>query len=376
MLKPSEALDEIHQQYTMLRGRFTVEIAKIIAELEKPSRNRAVIFSTASAMIDAAARDYQAFLTGVNAARLQEEAKAETHEELLNKRREWGVTTSQTNLFRSEINRWHEVKSLVYSQAKPRRHKLYVDETRLPPSATAQLMASDDVFSWLHKALNNTSQSDAAKEQGCFPDIGLPNSDFHAHMHAAYRLCLAQKRQAPVRFLDVGCGGGLKVYSALRYFDKGYGFDLDTAYVEAGQRFFEMDKAAEGNIFAHDALTFEGYGDFDIIYFYRPISDEALLCQLERRIAENARPETILIAPYITFPERHQELGCGHVAGAVYLAKTSQKKADAWRRKAERMGVFVRKTEPPGAQSIWTPLIEASRGNGHDFPHRHKKSRY
>lgn len=216
----------------------------------------------------------------------------------------------------------------------------------------------------------------SAREQACFPDIGLPNSDFHAHMHAAYRLSLAQKRQAPVRFLDVGCGGGLKVYSALRYFDKGYGFDLDEAYVDAGRRLFDMDDTVEGHVFADDALTFEGYGDFDVIYFYRPISDDALLHDLERRIAETARPETILIAPYITFPQRHEELGCGRVAGAVYLANTSQKKADAWRRKAERIGVHVHKPEPPGLQSIWTPLIALSRANGHDFPHRHKKPRY
>lgn len=376
MLKPSDALRDIQQKYALFRGRFTAEIAKIIAELERPSRNRSVTISTASALIDAAARDYQAFLAQVNAIRVQEEAQAETQHDLLNKRREWAVTTTQTNLFRNEINRWYEVKSLVQAQVKPRRQKLYPDETKFPPSVTAQMMASDDVFTWLHALLNTAQQSDDAKAQGCFPDIGLTNSDFHAHMHAAYRVRLAQARPVPVRFLDVGCGGGLKVYSALRYCDKAYGFDLDEGYVEAGRRLLAMDKAADANIFAADALTFPGYGDFDIIYFYRPLSDESLLCQLEQRIAEHARPGTILVAPYITFPQRHADLGCGHVAGAVYLAKTSQKKADAIRRKAERTGVFVRKEEPPGVSSIWTPLIEVSRANGHDFPHRHKKPRY
>lgn len=376
MLKPSDALEEIHQQFAALRGRFVSEIAKIASELERPSRNKAATISASSALIDAACRDYQAFMTRVNAVRVHEEAQAENHAELLNKRREWGAATAQTNLFRNEVNRWYEVKSLVFSQVKPRRHKLYADEAKLPPAAMAQMLASDDVFTWLHRVLNSAPQSEDAKEQGCFPDIGLSNSDFHAHMHAAYRLSLAQKRQAPVRFLDVGCGGGLKVYSALRYFDKGYGFDLDKGYVEAGQRFFAMDEEAEGHIFENDALTFEGYGDFDVIYFYRPISDEALLCDLERRIADNARPGTILVAPYITFPQRHESLACGHVAGAVYLAKTSQKEADAWRRKAERIGVYVQKPESPAPQSIWAPLIEMSRASGHDFPHRHKKPRY
>ena len=137
MLKPSDALEEIHQQFAALRGRFVSEIAKIASELERPSRNKAATISASSALIDAACRDYQAFMTRVNAVRVHEEAQAENHAELLNKRREWGAATAQTNLFRNEVNRWYEVKSLVFSQVKPRRHKLYADEAKLPPAAMA-----------------------------------------------------------------------------------------------------------------------------------------------------------------------------------------------------------------------------------------------
>ena len=376
MLKPSDALDDIYQKFTALRARFDTEIAKLEAELDRPSRNRIAIINATHAAIEAAMRDYQVFMTHVNALRLKEEAQAETHQDMINKRREWGAATAQTNLFRSEINRWHEVKGLVLQQVKQRRQKLYADETKLPATVTAQLLASDEVFKWLHVALNGAQQSEEAIQRSCFPDIGLPNSDFLAHLHAAYRLCLALKRTKGVRFLDVGCGGGLKVYSALRYFEDAQGFDLEPAYVEASERLFSLDPTAKATVFKQDALTFEGYDAFDVIYFYRPISDDAVLHQLEERITSMARPETVLIAPYITFPERFESLGCGRVSGAVYLAQTSQKKADAYRRLAERIGSFVPQPDPPAPHSIWTPLIEASRANGYDFPHRHKKARY
>lgn len=376
MLKSSDALDGFYQQFEAFRAGLQDEVAKLAAEIEKTGRRNQSAIAASCATIEAAVRDYQVFMTRVNAVRIQEEAQAESTEDLLEKRREWGAATARTNLFRGELNRWHDVKDLVHTQSKVRRQKLYSDDSKLPATTAAQLLASDDVFNWLHAIFNPSPQTEEAREYGCFPDIGLSNADFHAHLHAAYRVCLARRQAAPIRFLDVGCGAGLKVYSALRYFDEAQGLDLDPAYIEAGKRFLAMDQKANAKVFEQDALSFDGYDAFDVIYFYRPMSDDRMLVELEKSIADAARPGTVLVAPYVGFSERHADLGCGKVAGSVYLADTSQKEADAWRRKAERTGHFIIKEQPSVPRTIWSPLFDVSRANGYDTPSGYRKPKY
>jgi SAM-dependent methyltransferase len=359
------------------RANTAQEVAVLVSELSKSSRRNVAKIVSTCAKIDVLSRNYLGFMTQLNAARVGQENAAASRDELLNLRREWGVLTARSNQFRNELSRWHELRALVHLQMKPRRQKLYASETKIPLTTLSQMLASDDIFNWFHALFSPFPQSDAAKERGCFPDIGLANSDFHAHMHAAYRVLLTQKtRTEPSRFLDVGCGAGMKVYAALRYFDEAQGFDFDPAYVSAGQRFLSIDRQIDAKIFEQDALSFDGYDKFDVIYFYRPISQENMLIEMEQRIARTARPGTILIAPYRNFAGRFQDHGCGRVAGAVYLAKTSQKDADAVRRKAEQVGEYIIKSDDSPLTSVWSPIFQVSRANGYDLPRRYEKPRY
>lgn len=376
MLQPSETLEEGVRQHAAFLDGVKSEVAVLVSELTRTSRRNIARIESTCAKIDLMTRQYLVFLTGLNAIRVAAEDKADSQAAFLDIRRDWGALTSRTSLFRSELMRWHDVRGLVQAQVKPKRHKLYSPDDKLARTTLSQVLASDDVFSWLHALFSPYPQSAEAKEQGCFPDIGLSNSEFHAHMHAAYRLFLAMRASPPARFLDVGCGAGLKVYAAVRYFEEATGFDFDPAYVTAGERFLGLDPAANTSIFQQDALTFDGYGDFDVIYFYRPISDDRRLIDMERRIAEGARPGTILIAPYLGFADRFATYGCGRVAGAVYLTRTAQTRAEFWRRKAETIGPYIVKPDDSPLKSVWSPIFDASRANGYDLPSRYKKPTY
>ncbi|NNE52594.1 MAG: class I SAM-dependent methyltransferase [Sulfitobacter sp.] len=357
-------------------GRLRGLVGTLAGELAGQTRPNAAKIDVLCAQIDLLTREYLQFLPEMNRDRVGQETAAGSTEGVIDLRRQWGETTARLNHFRLEINTWPTVRSLVQEQRKPKRQPLYQPEVKLPKTTFAQLGASDDVFHWLHAILNPADQSDDARDHNCFPDIALSNFEFHQHMHAAYRLCLAQDRAEPVRFLDVGCGGGLKVLSALRYFPKAEGFDFDPAYVAAGQRLMQMSPDLDCTIFQQDALTFDRYQEYDVIYFYRPISDEPLLIEMERRIAEHARPGTVLIAPYVSFPDRHEDLACGHIDGAIYTVGITGKAARRLKIKAERVGQFIVRPDTTALQTVWSPVLEASRANGYDIPARYQKPSY
>ena len=98
-----------------------------------------------------------------------------------------------------------------------------------------QLAASDRVFTALHRVVNPAAQDAGSADFGCHPDIPLLPSVFLAHAHAALRVALAQNRPAPLRFLDVGCGGGVKVMLAAEIFGQADGLEYDPGYVAAAR---------------------------------------------------------------------------------------------------------------------------------------------
>lgn len=376
MPEQSGGPDSYYMQLDGFDGRLKGFIQKLGVELKKPARRNFRQIDFLCTEIDRLTRDYLLFLTDMNNARAAQEASASSPDERMDIKRIWGVASARTNLFRLQINRWATIRGLVQEQRKSKQQPLYPPQAKLAQTTYTQMGASDDVFHWLHAMLNPSEQSDAARDHACFPDIALSNSEFHEHLHAAYRVILAQRRDEPVRFLDVGCGGGLKVLTAFRYFPETHGFDFDPAYVDAANDLLAKDDGLSYRVFEHDALTFEGYGDYDVIYFYRPISEESLLIEMEQAIAAQARPGTVLVAPYVSFPARHEALGCGHIGGAVYVAGMSQKQANSLRIKAERMGPYIVKPDNAPLSSVWDPLLDASRSNGFDIPDRYKKPRY
>ncbi|MBE3639613.1 methyltransferase domain-containing protein [Mangrovicoccus algicola] len=280
--------------------------------------------------------------------------------------RAWAQLGMPVNQLRLELNRWPVIDAMLRPQVRHRRQPLIDDPDRLPPVAAMRERVSDRLFAQLHALLNEEEQDPAAREHGCFADIPLAQSLFLREMHAARRCLIAARPGRPMRFLDIGCGAGLKVISAAPYFDRCAGLEYDPGYAARARGLFAGLPHDRCRVIEGDALSFAGYGDFDVLYFFRPMRDDATLARLEARIAAGARPGTLLVAPYRIFATRAADLGCAHVAGHVWLAGADARRADRLRRAAEAIGTGLPLDSDGNVPLVWDPLVRASRLRGHE----------
>lgn len=258
---------------------------------------------------------------------------------------------------------WPQIDELVKMQVPPQKRELFRKTKAANDITVSQLSAYDSAFDYLRGKLNTKSQGTDAEKHGCFADISFPNSVFLENIHAAYRLLLAQGVTSQSQFIDVGCGSGLKVMQASLFFSRVVGLEYDPGYVNVARELLEQVHIASCDVIHGDGITFEGYKDFNLVYFYRPMRDPAMLNKLENQIASTVEPGTILFAPYEQFYFHHKTLNCASLGGSLYLAKSTQSQADALRIKAESTGTFYKKllNVPP---SIWDPIIKFSHKNG------------
>jgi len=104
-----------------------------------------------------------------------------------------------------------------------------------------------------------------------------------------------------LKFIDVGCGVGQKVFVAhLLGFDS-YGLELRKELVEeaknvtANLHMFKTDRCATNFFMLGDALKFKNYSDYDVIYFYCPLFKHELQVKLEKRVQTQAKKGAIVI---------------------------------------------------------------------------------
>jgi len=260
-----------------------------------------------------------------------------------------------------EIRLWHEMEELVRRHADPPAIQLFQDR---PLEASDSLLSH--IYQALHKLANPNAQSEAAEELGCFADIPMTIQGFELMMNAAYRVRLIMGGTQNLRFLDVGCGGGTKVFAATRYFRYCDGLEYDPAYAEAARRSLQLLGQEDTRIHQGDGLTWEGYNAYDIIYFYRPMREDALLERLERQIIGTARPGTIILAPYNLFLEPRADLDCARVDGCLFVTGISQDDADAIKREAERTARRIRERSEEFIKDagIWAPICASATQTG------------
>jgi len=98
----------------------------------------------------------------------------------------------------------------------------------------------------------------------------------------------------PVSFLEVGCGIGRNLFLVKNgsglLLSNLHGIEIGFPYIVQAREIFKLhEEVTQG-----DALTFD-YGDFDVIYYYRPFTDEALQAKFERRLIRQAKPGAYII---------------------------------------------------------------------------------
>lgn len=276
----------------------------------------------------------------------------------------WYDLGTRAGLFRVSLNQWSRIEALVRAQiAEPRRRLVPTPAAGSMEAAKAR--AGDAVFDHLHRILNPLEQDAVAAGQGAYADIGLPQSRFLTLAHAAYRAGLAQGR-ARMDFLDVGCGIGLKLVSAAAFFDGVAGIELDPGYAERARAFLTAAALPKSRIVQCDAREFGQYGEFEVIYLFRPLEGRDEMAALEARIGEGLAPGTLVIGPYKGLAARHRAIGLRPLAPGLYVAGLTRGETAALRREAEHMGPAVRPPADP-LPTVWTPVLRASHARGFDL---------
>jgi SAM-dependent methyltransferase len=369
MTQAMTEIDGLGRKIDQIVGKVSKACTGIATELAKPLPQNSSRITGFMHEISAHVRDMSALLPQLDRAKAHLSAEAERVAEATGTTAarlppEWFALRTRADRLRSQMNQWHEVQQLIRAQAPPSRTPLHVAVEDRAGSAVTQSDVSDELFGLLHKILNPLDQNKTAQSHGCFPDIMLSNSAFIEQAHAAYRIFRARRFRHNPRFVDVGCGSGFKMLSAAQFFGRADGIEFDPGYASVARQIMDRTGRPDCTIIETDALTFDAYPDYDIIYFYRPMRDDTLMQQLERKIVDSATPGTILIAPYLGFSARHKSLGCAHVAGQVYLSASSADEAKALRMAAEHIGTSVARRQSP-LSSVWEPVLDASYLNGY-----------
>lgn len=106
-----------------------------------------------------------------------------------------------------------------------------------------------------------------------------------------------------LKFIDVGCGIGEKIYLANLFGLKAFGLELREELIKEGKQLLtsmgfgshHWSQPALVDCFIQgDALKYD-YKDFDILYFYCPLANDSLQRKLEKQIASTAKPGAIVI---------------------------------------------------------------------------------
>lgn len=267
---------------------------------------------------------------------------------------------------RRRLNLWIECNTLMNKMMVAR--PLPVLEAPLPGASAAgrQLYAYQGAFYRLHDYLS-PPRPDPEDWVGRHNDIPLQFTLFAQLMQLARRTALALGRQAPMTFVDVGCGVGLKVLQAAEFFEVSKGLEYDATRVVVADHLMQHPRRVKDGVFQADALTYEGYGGFEVIYAYKPLSFVEALIKMEERIVAQAKPGTVLVMPYSEFEGRYESHGCGRVAPMVYVTGYGGRDMKPLLRKIAKIGFII--PDDPALRNFdegfVAPLANALRRWGH-----------
>lgn len=270
---------------------------------------------------------------------------------------------------RKRLRHWTQIEKVVLLQLNAVGQDLAIHPA--PPGFKPDVI--DHVVTLFLEAMHNIAnpmaytQSDASKAQSLHRDIPLPMGRFSQMIGTALRICLAFGRDRPFRFLDVGSGGGTKVFAATTCFDVCDGLEYEQTTVETGRAFLAQVAPERCRLIHGDALTFNTYNDYDVIYYYRPLMNKEGMIAMEHRIASQTRPGTVLIVPGNLVTPDADSIGVQMIVEEIYVTGLSADEVAALRTQAEYIGRML----PSDARrrfsglGFWKPLKDVSARNGY-----------
>lgn len=152
-------------------------------------------------------------------------------------------------------------------------------------------------FNLLEVAASGDAQAEEMRAHA-YPFIPLGAESYVERMQAAWRILAVIGDPACARFLEVGAGAGSKLFLAAQFFPQVDGIELDPNYLARAELIGNTFRPAR-RVLPGDALAFEGYGEYDVIYSYLPFNDPEMQAALEQRILGQARDGAILILPML-----------------------------------------------------------------------------
>jgi 2-polyprenyl-3-methyl-5-hydroxy-6-metoxy-1,4-benzoquinol methylase len=98
------------------------------------------------------------------------------------------------------------------------------------------------------------------------------------------------------RFLDIGAGAGPYMLLAREIAGLDvHGFDISDEMTHAA-------RMADLDVETADAVTWSGYGDYDLIWFNRPLRDREMQAALEQRVWMETAPGTVVMCANLEAP--------------------------------------------------------------------------
>ncbi|MBU4034185.1 MAG: class I SAM-dependent methyltransferase [Proteobacteria bacterium] len=93
------------------------------------------------------------------------------------------------------------------------------------------------------------------------------------------------------RILDVGCGIGNVLVIAEQFGFDVYGIEKDEYPFRVAAKLIGEERITQADIW-----TYEGYGEYEVIYYYRPFSGRVQQLRFEKLIEDSMKTGAILIA--------------------------------------------------------------------------------
>lgn len=97
--------------------------------------------------------------------------------------------------------------------------------------------------------------------------------------------------------LDIGCGKGCVLREATLYpFKKIVGIDVDSRLIEIAKKNFKILKLSDKvKPIAENALTYQGYGQFNIFFFFNPFGENIMRSVIDRIVKDNVKKKRVFI---------------------------------------------------------------------------------